>query len=59
MARWAATRSDVSHVPITIRLGADSMAADGFHPGEPVYRRCGEALALFIADQLSLDKGTP
>ena len=28
------------------------MAEDGFHPGEPVYRRCGEALATFIATEL-------
>ena len=51
VARWAATRSDVSHVPIDIRLGADCMAPDGFHPGEPVYRNCGEALARFIVQQ--------
>ena len=25
------------------------MADDGFHPGEPVYRACGDALANFIA----------
>ena len=25
------------------------MAEDGFHPGEPVYRACGEAFALHIA----------
>lgn len=48
-ARWAATRPDVSHVPIDIRLGASCMASDGFHPGEPVYRACGEALARHIA----------
>jgi lysophospholipase L1-like esterase len=48
MARWAATRADVSHVPIPIDLGPESMAADGFHPGEPVYRRCGEVLADHI-----------
>jgi lysophospholipase L1-like esterase len=61
IARWAATRSDVSHVPIDIRLGADCMAPDGFHPGEPVYRHCGEALARFIAGQLSSpsSKATP
>ena len=49
MARWAATRNDVSHVPIAFRLDASSMASDGFHPGEPVYRACGEALARHIA----------
>ncbi len=52
MAQWAATRGDVSHVPIAISLAADCMAADGFHPGEPVYRACGEALARFIATEL-------
>jgi hypothetical protein len=25
------------------------MAIDGFHPGEPVYRACGEALAAHLA----------
>jgi len=25
------------------------MASDGFHPGEPVYRVCGEALAAHVA----------
>jgi lysophospholipase L1-like esterase len=61
IARWAATRADVSHVPIDIRLGADCMASDGFHPGEPVYRQCGETLARFIAEQLSSPstKATP
>ena len=56
LAQWAATRGDLSHVPIDIGLGADSMAPDGFHPGEPVYRICGEALARFIAARLSSHK---
>ncbi|HEX6704183.1 MAG TPA: SGNH/GDSL hydrolase family protein [Albitalea sp.] len=54
MARWAATRHDVSHVPIAIRLDASCMASDGFHPGEPVYRACGEALARHIATTTTL-----
>jgi lysophospholipase L1-like esterase len=49
MARWAATRHDVSHAAITLDLTPDVMASDGFHPGEPVYRACGEALATHIA----------
>lgn len=49
VARWAATRADVSHVPIPVSLGAGCMAPDGFHPGEPVYRVCGAALAQHIA----------
>jgi lysophospholipase L1-like esterase len=52
MARWAATRDDVSHLPIALELGPEHMAADGFHPGEPVYRATGEALARFIAQSL-------
>ena len=49
MARWAATRRDVSHAAFDFDLSADAMASDGFHPGEPVYRACGEALAAHIA----------
>jgi lysophospholipase L1-like esterase len=49
LARWAATRSDVSHATIAVDLDAAGMARDGFHPGEPVYRACGEALALHVA----------
>ena len=52
MARWAATRDDVTHLPIALELGPEHMAADGFHPGEPVYRATGEALARFIAQRL-------
>ncbi|WP_298829071.1 SGNH/GDSL hydrolase family protein [uncultured Piscinibacter sp.] len=52
LAGWAATRDDVSHVPIALELGPEHMAEDGFHPGEPVYRATGEALARFIADRL-------
>jgi lysophospholipase L1-like esterase len=49
MARWAAMRSDVSHIHIALDLDPAAMAEDGFHPGEPVYRACGEALAAHIA----------
>jgi len=59
MARWAATRPDVSHVPIAIRLDASCMASDGFHPGEPVYRTCGEALARHIATTIITETRTP
>lgn len=54
-AAWAAARPGrpaVSHCPIAIRLGAASMAADGFHPGPAVYRVCGEALARHVAEQV-------
>ncbi len=49
LARWAATRSGVSHTPIHLDLGPEHMAVDGFHPGEPVYQACGESLAAHIA----------
>jgi lysophospholipase L1-like esterase len=49
LARWAATRDDVSVAMIALALTPESMASDGFHPGEPVYRACGEALGLHIA----------
>ena len=48
-SRWAASRDDVSHVSIAIDLAPDAMAADGFHPGEPVYRVCALALARHVA----------
>lgn len=53
LARWAATRADVHHVPIALDVGPATMAVDGFHPGEPVYRACGEALAAFIVQRLN------
>ncbi len=49
LARWAARRDDVSHIPIDLPLDPKVMASDGFHPGEPVYRLCGLALAEHIA----------
>jgi lysophospholipase L1-like esterase len=52
LAEWAATRNDVSHPRIDMTLGWHNMAADGFHPGEPVYRMCGEALAEHLARQV-------
>jgi lysophospholipase L1-like esterase len=52
VAQWAATRQDVSHVPIDLPLNAGVMAADGFHPGEAVYRVCGTVLAEHIAESV-------
>ena len=49
MAGWAAGRSDVSVAPIAIALTPATMASDGFHPGEPVYRACGEAIGVHVA----------
>jgi len=56
---WAATRADVSFVPIAIRLGVENMAADGFHPGEPVYRVCGETVAGHIVNNRSITETRP
>jgi lysophospholipase L1-like esterase len=52
VAAWAASRVDVSHVPIDLPLNRGVMADDGFHPGEPVYRVCGVALAEHIAAEV-------
>ncbi|MFN0183984.1 MAG: SGNH/GDSL hydrolase family protein [Aquabacterium sp.] len=46
---WAATRHDVSVPDWDLDLGAGAMASDGFHPGEPVYRSCAEAVASHVA----------
>lgn len=48
VARWAARHRAASHVPIDVQLTRELMAADGYHPSEPVYRQCGEALARHI-----------
>ena len=52
IAQWAATRSDVHFVPIALQLSPAAMARDGFHPGEPIYRACGEAIARFVAEHV-------
>lgn len=52
MARWAATRGDVSRVEMEMQLNRGVMASDGFHPGEPVYRQCAGAIAQHIATRV-------
>ena len=49
LARWVATRGDVSRVHIPLELNRGVLAADGFHPGEPVYRQTASAIARHIA----------
>jgi len=56
LGRWAASRNDVSHAVIVLDVDAASMADDGFHPGEPIYRACGEALARHVAERLAAEK---
>ena len=50
--RVAAQRNNVHHVPIALQLSPAAMSRDGFHPGEPIYRACGEALARFVAEHI-------
>jgi lysophospholipase L1-like esterase len=52
MAQWAAKRNDVHHVPIALQLSPAAMSRDGFHPGEPIYRACGDAIARFVAEHI-------
>jgi lysophospholipase L1-like esterase len=52
LQRWVATREDVSCVDMQMPLDRSVMASDGFHPGEPVYRYCGRAIAGHIATEL-------
>ena len=52
MARWTATKHNVFHTPIELQLAPGAMSRDGFHPGEPVYRACGQALARFVVDKI-------
>lgn len=49
LLEWAATRNDVSCVTMAATLDASTMASDGLHPGEPVYRYCANAIAQHIA----------
>jgi lysophospholipase L1-like esterase len=49
LVEWAATRRDVSCVDMEMPLNRGVMARDGFHPGEPVYRYCANAIAQHIA----------
>jgi len=48
LSRWVATRGDVSRVHIPLELNRGVMAADGFHPGEPVYRQTASAISAHI-----------
>lgn len=52
MSKWAEGKHNVFHAPIALQLAPAAMSADGFHPGEPVYRACGEALARFVVETI-------
>lgn len=50
LARWAAVQAGVSHLPFDMPLDDPGLLAqDGFHPGAPLYRAWGKALAEHIA----------
>lgn len=50
LRRWTAQQPRVSHVPFDLPLDdAALLARDGFHPGAPLYRLWGQALAAHIA----------
>jgi lysophospholipase L1-like esterase len=49
LARWAATRGDVSCVEMEMPLNRGVLAGDGFHPGAAAYRYCAHAIAQHIA----------
>ncbi|MCK6435044.1 MAG: SGNH/GDSL hydrolase family protein [Aquabacterium sp.] len=48
LALWAQTQRDASLVQMDLPLDPAMLAADGFHPGAPVYRLWGDALAAHI-----------
>ena len=48
IARWVRARRDVSLAEMQMPLNPEVMAADGFHPGEPAYRYCAQAIAQHI-----------
>jgi lysophospholipase L1-like esterase len=51
VTRRDALAGDVSTLQLDeVHLHRDTMASDGFHPGEPVYRAVAQALAAHIAD---------
>jgi lysophospholipase L1-like esterase len=52
LADWVGTRSDTSLVRMDLPLRRDVMAADGFHPGPPVYRACAASIAVHLAERV-------
>lgn len=52
LVRWVEARSGVSLVDMEMPLNRGVMASDGFHPGEPVYRYCGNTIAAHVAQHV-------
>jgi lysophospholipase L1-like esterase len=52
-AQAAAYRSDISRVPLRLRLHHGVMADDGFHPGAAAYRQVAREMARHLAQLVS------
>lgn len=53
LASWAGQQPGLSHAAIDLPLDDPALLArDGFHPGAPLYRLWGEALAGHIVDRI-------
>lgn len=59
LAEWAATRGDVSHVPLALELNRGVMAPDGFHPGASAYRQVAHDIARHLAHRLAEERRRP
>jgi hypothetical protein len=51
-ARRVRTQASVTHVPLEGVMRPDWMAADGYHPGPPLYARVAELLAEAVVTTL-------
>lgn len=53
LAAWAHRQPGLTHAAVDLPLDDPTLLArDGFHPGAPLYRLWGEALASHIADRI-------
>lgn len=59
LVAWARTRRDVSVVDMEVPLNRGVMAADGFHPGAPVYRCCASGLAMHLSHIIRVGAPAP
>lgn len=52
LRQWVTTQPQVSWLPFDLPLEPQLLARDGFHPGAPLYRHWGAALAAHITQQV-------
>ena len=52
IAAWVARQPQVYFPRFALDLSGRSMARDGFHPGEPLYRECASIMAQFAVDHV-------